>query len=332
MRHAAPAVVPGILIASSLARMTRLVPALALLAVLALPGVARAQPVDVKFLYKFSSTTGIIPFHGMNVSYDPQGNETIVVGGSRVHIFNPSGMETFVFGDDPTLGSVTAAAVTDEGDFVLLGVGEGESSSIVLANFRGEAKRRIDPKGLSVEVPQPFRANAMGWAKGRIYLADLAGMRLLVIDMDGNFVAYHDLAKLCEVADKRADNGVKGFRVAPNGDVLFTVQPLFKAFILKPSGELVAFGQRGSAPGKFNVITGIATDERGYIYVADILKSAIIVFDPQLRYVKEFGYRSGKPGAIVSPVDVAAGGGKLYVSQFARQGVSVFEVKVLEAP
>jgi hypothetical protein len=312
--------------------MPRLAAALALVLALALPGSGRAQPVDVKFLYKLSSTTGVIPFHGMNVSYDPHGNETIVAGGNRVHIFNPTGMETFTFGDDPALGSVVAAAATDEGDFVLLGAGEGEGPSIVLANFRGELKRRIEPKGLSVEVPQPFRANALGWAKGRIYLVDLAGMRLLVIGMDGNFVAYHDLAKLCEVADKRADNGVKGFRVAPNGDFLFTVQPLFKAFILKPSGELAAFGQRGSAPGKFNVITGIATDERGYTYVADILKSAVIVFDPQLRFVKEFGYRTGKPGAIVSPVDVAAGGGRIYVSQFAKQGVSVFEVKVLDAP
>ncbi|MGA8892728.1 MAG: hypothetical protein WB493_14250 [Anaeromyxobacteraceae bacterium] len=332
MRATSLGVVPGILIASSFALMARLVPALALVAALALPGAARAQPVDVKFLYKLSSTTGVVPFHGLSVSHDPHGNETIVYGGNRVHIFNPTGMEIFTFGDDPALGSIVAAAATDEGDFVLLGVGEGEGSSIVLANFRGELKRRIEPKGLPVEVPQPVRVSGMGWANGRIYLVDLAGMRLLVIDMDGNFVAFHDLAKLCEVADKRADNGVKGFRVAPNGDFLFTVQPLFKAFILKPNGELVAFGQRGSAPGKFNVITGIATDERGYFYVADILKSAVIVFDPQLRYVKEFGYRTGKPGALVSPVDVAAGGGKVWVSQYAKQGVSVFEVKVLDAP
>ncbi len=48
--------------------------------------------------------------------------------------------------------------------------------------------------------------------------------------------------------------------------------------------------------------------------------------------MKEFGYRGTKPGNIVAPVDIAAGDGKVFVSQFARKGVSVFEVKVLDAP
>jgi DNA-binding beta-propeller fold protein YncE len=215
---------------------------------------------------------------------------------------------------------------------VLLGAVGEEAATVTVANFRGEFKRRVVLRELPAEVPRPFRANAMGWAKGRIYLADLGGMRVVVTDMDGSVVAFHDLAKLCDVEKTRTDNGVKGFRVAPNGDILFTVQPLFRAYVLKPSGELLAFGQRGSAPGKFNVITGIASDERGYYYVADILKSAVLVFDKQFRWVKEFGYRTDKPGAIVAPVDVAAGGGKVYVSQFAKRGVSVFDVKVLDAP
>ena len=305
---------------------------LALLLTLAAPQAVWAQPVDVSFLYKLSSTTGVIPFHGLAVAYDPSGKETIVVGSGRVHIFNPSGMEVYSFGDDPALGGIVAAAPTDSGDFVLLAQTGDASPQILVANFRGEFQGRIEPKGLPEAVPKPFRASTIAWAKGNIYLADLGGMRVLVVGMDGAFVAFHDLAVLCEVADKRVDYGVKGFRVATNGDILFTVQPLFRAFVLRTSGELIGFGQRGSAPGKFNVITGIASDEWGYYYVADILKSAILVFDKNFRWVKEFGYRGGKPGSIIAPVDLAAGGGKVFVSQFARKGVSVFEVKVLDVP
>lgn len=299
---------------------------------LAVPAVARAQMVDVSFLYKLSSTTGVIPFHGLNVSYDPKGKETLVVGSGRVTIFNPTGMEIFSFGDDPELGSIVGAAPTDDGDFVLLSIGRGEAPGIVLANFRGEFKGLVEPKGLPAQVPQPFRANAIGWAQGHVYLADLAGMRVVVLGMDGAFVAFHDLAKLCDVADKRVDNGVKGLRVAENGDILFTVQPMFRAFVLSPDGVLRSFGVKGSAPGKFNIVSGIARDERGYYYVTDILKSAVLVFDKEFRWVKEFGYRSAKPGGIFAPVDVAAGDGKVFVSQFAKKGVSVFEVKVLDAP
>jgi hypothetical protein len=305
---------------------------LALLAALAAPATVRAQPVDVSFLYKLSSTTGVIPFHGLSVSYEPVGKETIVVGSGRVTIFNSSGMEVYSFGDDPALGGIVAAAPTDNGDYVLLSQVDDGQQAIVVANFRGELVGRVEPRGLPDSVPRPFLASAIGWAKDHIYLADLGGMRIVVLGMDGAFLEFHDLAERCEVADKRADNGLKGFRVAANGDILFTVQPLFKAYVLKPGGELVAFGQRGSARGKFNVITGIAADERGYYYVADILKSAVLVFDKNLRWVKEFGYRTNKPGAIFAPVDLAAGDGKVFVSQFARKGVSVFEVKAVDAP
>ena len=300
---------------------------------LAVPGPVRAQMVEVSFLYKLSSTTGVIPFHGMNVSYDPSGKETIVVGGGRVTIFNPTGMEIFSFGDDPDLGSIVGAAPASDGDFVLLTYAPSGDLAVVVASFRGEFKGRIEPKDLPAQIPQPFLPNAIGWARGNVYLADLGGMRVVVMGMDGSLVAFHDLARLCDVPDaKRSDNGVKGFRVAENGDILFTVQPMFRAFVLTTAGELKGFGVRGSAPGKFNIVSGIARDERGYYYVSDILKSAVLVFDKNFRWVKEFGYRGPRPGNIVAPVDLAAGDGKVFVSQFARKGVSVFEVKVLDAP
>jgi hypothetical protein len=304
---------------------------LAAIAAAAVPSAGRAQLMEVSFLYKLSSTTGVLPFHGLAVSFDPYHKEVLVVGDGRVRIFNPSGMEIYSFGDDPELGSIFSAAPTEDGDFVLLTFGNGDPR-VLRVNFRGEFKGEIQPKGLPAEVPQPFRPNAMGYAKERVYLADLGAMRLVVMGMDGEVVAYHDLAKVCEIEDgKRSDYGVKGFRVAPNGDFLFTVQPLFKAYVLSPDGSFKSFGVRGSAPGKFNVISGIATDERGFYYVADVLKSAVLVFDKNLVWIREFGYRGNKPGSLFAPVDVAAGDGRVYVSQFARKGVSVFDAKVPEA-
>ena len=311
--------------------LTRTFAITAVLAAIASPGAVHAQLVETSFLYKLSSTTGVIPTTGLKVDVDPVTKEVFVVGEGRIRIFNRSGMEVYSFGDDPELGGVMAATVNADGDFLLLSVWLNEAA-VVRANFRGEFKERIIPKGLPPELSRPFVASAIGWANERIYLADLSGMRVVVLGMDGSFQALHDLAKLCDVADKRADYGVKGFRVAPNGDILFTVQPLFKAYVLSADGTFRPFGVRGSAPGKFNVITGIAVDERGFYYVADILKSAVLVFDKNFRWVKEFGYRGGKPGNLFAPIDVAAGDGKVFVSQFARKGVSVFEVKAPEAP
>ena len=71
----------------------------------------------------------------------------------------------------------------------------------------------------------------------------------------------------------------------------------------------------------------MASDFRGFVYVTDILKSAVLVFDPELRFVEEFGYRTSKRGSgLVAPVEVVTSGGRVYVAQNARRGVSVFRV------
>jgi hypothetical protein len=107
---------------------------------------------------------------------------------------------------------------------------------------------------------------------------------------------------------------------------------MFKACVISADGTLRSFGIKGSAPGKFNVVSSLAVDDKGFYYVTDILKSAVLVFDKDFRWLKEFGYRGNRPGSLFSPVDIAAGGGRIFVSQYARKGVSVFKITVAEAP
>jgi hypothetical protein len=42
--------------------------------------------------------------------------------------------------------------------------------------------------------------------------------------------------------------------------------------------------------------------------------------------VKEFGYRGRAPGSLAAPEEIVAAGGKLFVSNRGRKGVSVFRV------
>jgi hypothetical protein len=316
---------------SSLRTVHKIPAAMLGLLLVALPATSRAQLVQPEFLYKLSSLTGVLPLQGVNVVYDPYNHEVLVVAEGRVRIFNSSAMEVFSFGEDPAIGGVSGAAPVEDGDFLLLSFREARPS-VVRANFRGELKSRIELTGIPSDYPSDLGFNAIGYAKERIYLANLGAMRLVVFDMAGKFLAHHDLMALADPTQKAGDHGIRGFRVAPNGDVLFTIPTLFKACILSADGTYKSFGIKGSAPGKFNVISGIAVDEKGYYYVADILKSAVLVFDKDFRWLKEFGYRGNRPGSIFSPVDLAAGGGKVYVSQYARKGVSVFKINVIDAP
>lgn len=299
--------------------MRFLAPAVA--ACLALP----AGAFDVQYEYSLSTVTGVIPFAGVKLGLDPQHKEIFVIGDGLVRIFNQGGMEIFAFGDDADLGRPVGAVALPDGDMVILAYGV-DGYAVVRCNFRGEPIRKLTLSGAPAGFLDDFHPGAIALANDKLFLADLRAMTVLVSDLEGKVVASHDLAKLLEVEARRQELGVRGFNVDKDGNILFTVQPLFRAFVLAPDGTVKGFGERGSAPGKFNILGGIARDDQGRLYVTDLLKSAVLVFDAEYHFLKEFGYRGRKPSNLAAPIDVAVADGRIYVAQNARRGVSVYQV------
>ncbi len=280
--------------------------------------------LDASYLHSLASTYGVLPLGGVSLNYDTGHRELVVTGGGLVRVFNDSGMEVFTFGEDPGIGGVLSAVPIDDGGLMVLSSLEGKLS-LLRCNFRGEPVGRVELK----DVPEAFSnlsPTALRYVNGKLYLADSAQMKVLVADGEGKVVAAHDVAKLLGLEAQRADTGFRGFNVDGSGNLLVTVQPLFSAYVISPAGEVKAFGIRGSGPGKFNVVGGIARDPAGNIYVADILRSAVIVFDPSLKFVREFGYRGRAASNLAAPDELALGDGKLYVANNGRRGVSVFKV------
>lgn len=99
---------------------------------------------------------------------------------------------------------------------------------------------------------------------------------------------------------------------------------------MNTAGTLEIFGLAGSGPGKFGVVAGIAPENDGdFIYVADRLRSTVLVFDKALNFVSEFGFRGYGPGSLIVPDDIVLDNdGKIYVSQGGNRGVSVFQPKM----
>jgi hypothetical protein len=286
-------------------------------------------PIDVSYAFQLSTTTGFVPSSGLQLAYDHANKESLLIGDGLVRVFNAAGMEIYSFGQDPEIGSIVGVAPIEDGGYLVLTYREGKTG-VAHVSFRGEFIERIPLSGLPDDVANEFVPLAIGYAGGQIFLGDLAGMRIAVADRSGKVTRFVDVARMLEVADQRQDYGIRALRVTPDGDVLFTVQALFRAYVLRPDGTLRGFGVKGSAPGKFNVISGIDRDADGRYYVADILKSAVIVFDRNFKFVKEFGYRGRKPGSLASPVDVVAGNGQILISNLARKGVAVYRVRAVE--
>lgn len=297
--------------------------ALGLAFVAAAPTSSRA--LELGYLYELSDTTGPIRESPGDLWYDREHGEIFVVGFGVVRVFNRTGMETFSFRVDPALGQPMSVAQLDSGDLLVLTRRAG-GSTLSRCDFRGEACDVLVLSGLPAEWQGDFLPNELRRAGGRIYLADLNAMRVAAIDDRGVVVATHDLAQELELEDQRSSLGLSGFDVARNGTLLFTIAPLFRAYAMTADGAIRAWGTPGGAPGKFNVVKGVVADDRGRFYVLDALKSAIIAFDGDLRFVGEFGYRGDRPGNLAYPSKIAFGEGRIFVAQNGGKGIAVFRI------
>jgi hypothetical protein len=72
----------------------------------------------------------------------------------------------------------------------------------------------------------------------------------------------------------------------------------------------------------------VSTDDQGNLFVLDRLRSVVMVFDPDLTFQLEFGYRGEGPSNLIAPYDLAVGNGKVFVSQARDRGVKVFHYQV----
>lgn len=281
--------------------------------------------VQATYLHTLAGFAGPLKYDGVRVSVDLEREETYVIYQNLVHIFNPSGMEVFVFGDGLDLGQILDLAVDRNGDIILLSY-KNSRSILTRCDFRGVPIGPIEIKNLPAGLV--FFANRMVHRNGLLYFAAQAAASVIVTDANGEFRSHIEFLPLLAEDGKKKD-GVEsiGFAVDREGSIFLTMPVLFTVYKYSPDGKLTSFGRPGSAPGRFGVIAGIASDSRGNLFVADKLKSVVIVFDKDFNFMTEFGYRGSKPANLVAPDDIAVDRkDRVYVSQARRRGVSVFSL------
>jgi len=305
---------------------------LILAALIVLTGHSFSAQAAVKgaFIYSLSNFTGTIPYSWSRVVADKERNEIYVLFQNTIRVFNDSGMEIYRFGDDLDLGHIVDVAVDKNGDIILLTYKQSQGQpvcEIIQCNYRGEPKSTIELKDLPSQFSN-FFPTRMVYQDGDLYLASLMGLNLLIADDQGNFKKGYDLFSLLELEEKdRGNVEIYGFNVDREGNILFTVPTLFRACILSPDGKINWFGKPGSTAGKFNIVAGIVRDSRGNYVVIDKLKCSVMVFDKDFKFLSQFSERGYKPGYLIAPDDIAIDNrDRIYVTQTARKGVSVFKL------
>jgi DNA-binding beta-propeller fold protein YncE len=303
--------------------------------------------VTASFRYPLSNFEGPVLSQWAKLAVDSERNEIYALHQRKndIRIFNEHGMEIFVFAEG--FGSAADIAIGEDGDIFVLSRGY-QTSTVHLLNFRGEEVAEISLQNVPSTFSK-FAADRLVHRNSSLYLVDSDSMRVLVVDEAGRFEKSYDLSREIKpfvpredrqrelsISDwrkrKLEDIDLNGFTVDNEGNIFFTVPVLFSAFKLSPRGELRRFGKSGSAKGKFGVVSGITTDDMGYIYVSDRLRSVVMVFDRNMIFQTEFGYRGNQPSNLLVPDDLAIDSlGNVYVGQAANRGVSVFKVVHQEA-
>ena len=289
--------------------------------------------VRVDYLYNLANFYGKVPYNDVRVRVDRERDEVYIVERGIVRVFNESGMEFFWFGDNPDLESIYDLAIDEKGDIFLLSLdltNPGNPKYYFLrCNYRGDLREKLTLAGFPPEY-SGFFPNYMFYRDGHFLFLSSSGMKVVETDRKGMFLKGYDLADILDIPEKdRTNTEIFGFSIDSEGNMLFTVPVLFRAYVVSPEGEVTgSFGKAGSAPGMFGIVSGIARDDMGNILVVERLRSVVMVFDKEFRFLQEFGYRGDKPGNLIRPNALAVGvSGKLYVTQLRSRGVSVFSLQ-----
>ncbi len=279
-------------------------------------GVAEARLAP---LYDLTTPTGRPDLSGASLSWDPEARELYLSRGGDLRVFNESGLEVHRFADLAALGRLVHVVPLAGGD-LLLHVLAGDRLELLRADFRGRVRGPFELTGLPADLAGfPFKE--LRRAGDRLWFFDPATWRVLVTSLDGAFLDLRDFHQALDgqgVTD--TDREVRGFWVDGKGNLFLGFPMIFHVAVVGPGGSMRGFGQKGSAAGKLNVISGVAVDEDGYAYVADILKGAVLAYDPQFRFV-------GQVNGLTLPTEVFAAGGRLYVGQGGKAGVAVFQIR-----
>ena len=302
--------------------MTIMAAALHLMASLSSAGEYKAS-----FLYTLSDFSGTKPFSSARINQDPVKNEIYAMVGEAVSIFNTSGMEVYRFDYDPTIGIVSDVVVLGNGQLAML-ASKGPVTRLVRCNFRGEPLGNIDLTGVPSEFAK-FSPNRVFAREGKLYQISYTAMQILITDEQGAYIKGIDLAKELGMSEKeREESGLGGIAIDHDGGFFFTIPAAAKVYHFSADGKQRVFGKRGSAPGRFGVVTGIAVDNDGNILVVDKLRCVVMIFNrTNFTLIKEFGNRGFKPGNLIGPDDILVDNqNRAYISSLRKRGISVYQL------
>jgi len=316
-------------------RSGRVLLAVSTLAAAVAPGSADEQ-LRITFAHSLSDFSGTVRLAEARLAPGPPGSgEVAVAQGREVRFFNRNGMQEFRFSISMELGNIFDVAVEPDDTVLTLAYaldapGDRPRYVITRHDYRGSAVGEVTPTGL----PPRFSGllpNRLFLQPDGIVLASTGQLLAVSLDRDGGFRRGYDLLEILGIDPAESEShDLTTVTSDRDGNLLITCAQLFRAFVVSPAGRLLeSWGEAGSGPGTFGLVSGIARDAAGRFFVADQLRGTISVFDDKLGFVQEFGAEPMAGGRLGIPKELMFDDlGRLFVTQVGERGVWVFVVEV----
>ena len=248
-------------------------------------------------------------------------------GNHRIQAFAPDGSFLRGFGSEGRgAGQFLRPMDLDVGSDGLLYVAEFGGDRIQVFRQDGELVRTLAPEDNAVG-PLDGAAGVLAAPDGSVFVADFYGGRVLHFRRDGG------------VAQIGAPGRVLAGRLHYPTDLEWLDGRLVVADaynhriqLFDAEGRSVArwggplgLGLPGARPGWFRVATGVASDAKERLYVADFENHRIQVFSSAGELLLVFGSRGAGRGQFERPTDLDVGpDGRIYVVDFGNDRIQVF--------
>lgn len=296
-------------------------------------GASPASALSVKYQYRLSNFSGVVPYSDVQIFADRYHDEVYVGEGDAVRVFNAAGMEIFQFSHDAMAsGSISDLAVDKSGDVLILSYrppapDRPGGAQVTRYDYRGEAERIVEVSGLPADLGD-FVPNRMALQGDEIAFASTSRCLIVFTDLSGGYRRHVDLLEAIPKGDTAREGAeLGGFFIDGDGAIIYTIPTAFRAFRRNPDGTTVSWGKAGSAPGAFGVVGAVLEDDAKDVFVADRARGVVLAFDRNLKFIREFGRRGGRDEQLTRPGAMVLGnGGALYVTQLGFHGVAVFSI------
>lgn len=283
--------------------------------------------IRVEFLYSIESAGG----RGdklrspTDIYYDRSVDELYIAdtGRRKILIYDKNGAFIDDFTVDDKEGSPTMVSVDGKGRVY---VGHNRSPKITIFNFKGVRLDVLDLPGI-VDVPSN-RIQPMYFASspdGLVYVLKSEGG---VVKIDPRGVEHENLY----LSGGDAPNTIFGMNIDPEGRFIFSDMRPYSIVIYDPKEKQnTRFGAPGILYGQLARPAGIATDDKGHIFVVSLGRNKILCYDREGEFIEEFGRFGKEYGKFYLPSKIVSDGkDRLYVLETALERVQVFKIEFLK--